>query len=127
MTLLNVLNRAVEQRVHNFQVQYPQPNQAFLAAQAARGENPRDLSLRDAEHYLFMRQMPQTNPNLAPVGGMNLLALLPLLYSIAKVGQQNYGLMPPGPHMDYRQSTPPDLLELLWGLKGAGGARLGMQ
>src|SRR2546422_10592118 len=118
------MNRQSGQRVQGFQALNPNdPEAAFIDAMNARNYSPKDLNLRDAEHYLYMHQAPVTqgsswsegNRFVQPVMGMNAAAtLMPLLYSLMKLGQQNYGVpefnVPAagvGP-FDYKHSTPPD-------------------
>src|SRR2546426_2707766 len=89
------MNRQSGQRVQGFQALNPNdPEAAFMDAMNARNYSPRDLNLRDAEHYLFMRQAPLHGQTFnQPAMGMNAAStLMPLLYSLFKLGQQNYGV-----------------------------------
>ena len=115
---------STEQYINDLLGKYDEPFSAFLAAKSLRDSTDagktgynRDLNLRDAEHALFVQsQIDDGGPVLGRLQG----AITVPAYSAAKVLAQNYGLGGPVKALtgrDLKNSTPPDLSELYWGLR----------
>src|SRR5437016_5898276 len=91
---MSEMNRQSGQRVRGFQNLNPNdPEAAFVDAMNARHYSPGNMNLRDAEHYLFMRMAPHAEQKfMRPAMGLNAVGtLMPLIYDLLKLGQQNYG------------------------------------
>ena len=99
---------------------YGEPEDAAVLLKTMRDRNPRDLSLRNAEHALFGQVLRQENPYTAPASVVGYSALKGLMQhgmptswaeGLSKGLRRQFGGSMPSPH-----STPASLSELAWGL-----------